>query len=141
MNLFGTTASAAPPLIVPAQFREVLRRPAVAREFFLPVDRARWVGHRYTLGRWAARALRPHNTGVRLQEPHSAGPGLVPEQDTQNDLGKLIESVAELRKVPELSGVVLSRETLVGEQQGTMPGRRIQFGLKCPADGRYLDEK
>jgi hypothetical protein len=113
----------------------------VVREFFLPADRARWVGRRYTLGRWAARALRPHNTGVRLQEPYASGPGQTPEVDTQNDLGKLIASVAELRKVTELAGAVLSRETLVGNQQGTMPGKRIQFGLKCPADGRYLDEK
>jgi hypothetical protein len=141
MKLFGTTSSAAPPLIGQAQFREVLRRANVVREFFLPADRARWVGRRYTLGRWATRAFRPHNTGVRLQEPYASGPGQTPEVDTQHDLGKLIESVAELRKVPELAGVVLSRETLVGNQQGTMPGKRIQFGLNCPADGRYLDEK
>jgi hypothetical protein len=141
MKLFGSTSSAAPPLIGQAQFREVLRRANVVREFFLPADRARWVGRRYSLGRWAARALRPRNTGVRLQEPYACGPGQKPEVDTQNDLGKLVQSVAELRKVPELAGVVLSRESLVGSQQGTMPGKRIQFGLKCPSDGRYLDEK
>jgi hypothetical protein len=113
----------------------------VVREFFLPADRAQWVGRRYTLGRWAARALRPHNIGVRLQEPYASGPSQTPQADTQNDLGKLVRSVAELRKIPELAGVVLSRESLVGIQQGTMPGKRIQFGLECPADGRYLDEK
>ena len=65
MKLFGTTASATVPLIVPAQFRDVLRRPTVAREFFLPVDRARWVGRRYTLGRWAARHGRLNARTVR----------------------------------------------------------------------------
>ncbi|HEY7429011.1 MAG TPA: hypothetical protein VH682_32570, partial [Gemmataceae bacterium] len=141
MKLFGSTSSTAPPPIGQAQFREVLRRANVVREFFLPADRARWDGGTYTLGRWAARALRPHNTGVRLQEPYVSGPGQTREADTQNDLGKLVQSVAELRKVPELAGLVLSRESLVGSQQGTMPGKRIQFGLECPADGRYLDEK
>lgn len=141
MKLFGSTSSAAPPFIGQAQFQEILRRANVVREFFLPADRARWIDRRYTLGRWDARALRPHNTGVRLQEPYASGHGRTPELDTQNDLGKLVRSIAELRKIPELAGVVLSRESLVGSQQGTMPGKRIQFGLECPADGRYLDEK
>jgi hypothetical protein len=121
-------------------FRAVMARPAVAREFFLPVDRAWWDGDRYTLGRWIAKAPRPRLTGVRLQEPRSGAAGSFPERDTQNDLCALVRSVAELRKVPELSGVVLSPEALVGRQQGTIPGQRLVLGLACPADGSYKGE-
>jgi len=80
MLSFRSQAGGSKPAIAEAKFREVMRRPAIAREFFLPIDHAWWDGGSYTLGRWAAKAPRPHNTGVRLQEPRSANPGLLPEK-------------------------------------------------------------
>jgi hypothetical protein len=141
MISFRTQTEGSRPAIAEAQFREVMRRPAIVREFFLPVEHAWWDGGTYTLGRWATQAPRPQNTGVRLQEPRAANPGLLPEKDTQRDLSKLIESVIQLRRVPELSGVVLSNETLVGDQAGATPGKRVQFGLSCPPDGRFKNEE
>jgi hypothetical protein len=141
MKLFPFTSRARRPVIVAAQFQEVMRRSAVARELFLPTDRARWDGGNYTLGRWARRAQRPVNTGVRLHEPLWPNPGQLPEKDTQNDLHALVRSVAELRKIPELSGVVLSSETLVGTQRGAIPGKRLLFGLRCSASGRFKNER
>jgi hypothetical protein len=139
MNLFRSRA--AHPVIVPAQFREAMSRPAVARELFLPTDCAWWDGGNYTLGRTRSRTNHPVTTGVRLQEPRSPSPGLLPERDTQQDLGALVESVAELRKVPELSGVVLSPETVVGKQTGTIRGKRVLFGLYCSGDDRFKSEE
>jgi hypothetical protein len=141
MISFRTKTEGSRPAIAEAQFREVMRRPTIVREFFLPVEHAWWDGGTYTLGRWAAQAPRPQNTGVRLQEPRSANPGLLPEKDTQRDLSKLIESVIQLRRMPELSGVVLSNETLVGDQAGATPGKRVQFGLSCPPNGRFKTEE
>jgi hypothetical protein len=141
MLSFRSQTQGSRPAIAEAPFREVMRRPAIAREFFLPIDHAWWDGGSYTLGRWAAQAPRPHNTGVRLQEPRTSNSGLLPEKDTQRDLSKLIESVVQLRKVPDLSGVVLSNETLVGDQVGATPGKRVQFGLNCPPDGRFKNEE
>jgi hypothetical protein len=141
MLFFRTRTEGSRPAIAEAQFRQVMRRPAIVREFFLPVEHAWWDGGTYTLGRWAAKAPRPRNIGVRLQEPRAASPGLLPEKDTQRDLGKLIETVIQLRRVPELSGVVLSNETLVGDQPGATQGKRVQFGLSCPPDGRFKDEE
>jgi hypothetical protein len=121
-------------------FREAMGRPTVSRELFLPLDRAWWDGGRFTLGKWRLRAPRPSLRGVRLQEPRPANQGPPPERDTQADLLALLGSVAELRRVPELSGLVLSDETLVGSQRGTVPGKRILFGLSCPPGGRFDDE-
>jgi hypothetical protein len=125
------------PAVEPRLFREAMSRPAVARELFLPLEQAWWDGGRFTLGRWAASAPRPSLRGVRLQEaaPDSAGPA--PERDTQGDLCSLVGSVAELRRIPELSGLVLSEETLVGRQKGPVAGKRVLFGLHCPASGRF----
>jgi hypothetical protein len=36
---------------------------------------------------------------------------------------------------------VLSDETLVGSQQGMISGKRVLFGLSCPAGGQFEDEK
>jgi hypothetical protein len=141
MNLFRITARARQPIIVPAQFRDALSRPAVARELFLPIDRARWSGGRYTLGAWLRRSQPPGTTGVRLQEAFTGNPAAHPEKDTQNDLAALVQSVAELRKVPELAGIVLSRETLIGKQHGHIEGKRVKFGLSCPKSGRYWSER
>jgi hypothetical protein len=118
-----------------------MNRPSVSRELFLPLDRAWWDGSRFTLGRWRLRAARPALRGVRLQEPRPANQGPVPERDTQTDLLALIGSVAEMRQVPELAGLVLSEETLVGTQQGTVPGKRVLFGLSCRPGGRFESEE
>jgi len=141
MLLFRSKPDRYRPAIAEAQFRDVLRKPNVARELFLPAEHAWWDGGKYTLGRWISETPPPVNTGVRLQEPRSPSPGLLPERDTQNDLVTLIESIVELRKVPELASVVLSTETLVGKQQGTIVGKRLLFGLFCPGDGRFRSEE
>ena len=59
MISFRFRAPPAGPAVDPQLFREAMGRPAVARELFLPLDRAWWDGGRYTLGRWAAQAPRP----------------------------------------------------------------------------------
>jgi hypothetical protein len=128
------------PPIEPRRFREAMSRPAVARELFLPLEQAWWDGNRFTLGRWAASAARPSLRGVRLQEPAPDSVGPPPERDTQGDLCSLVDSVTELRRNPELSGIVLSEETLIGRQQGPVPGKRVLFGLNCPPGGRYLED-
>src|SRR5438270_1952452 len=140
MISFRFRAPPAGPAVDPQLFREAMGRRAVARELFLPLDRAWWDGGRYTLGRWAAQAPRPRLAGVRLQEPAPAGGGPPPERDTQGDLRALARSVAELRKAPGLAGLVLSEETLAGPQEGATPGKRLLFGLRCPADGRFKGE-
>jgi hypothetical protein len=116
-----------------------MARPAVAREFFLSLDDAWWDGGTFTLGGQAA-TRRPVQRGVRLQEPRPDDAGPPPERDTQADLCGLFGSVAELRKVPELSGLVLSDETLVGEQRGAVPGKRVVFGLRAAPDGGFQAE-
>jgi hypothetical protein len=125
--------------IDPRLFREAMGRPAIARELFLPLDQAWWDGSAFTLGRLNdARA--PVQRGVRLQEPRPQSAGPPPERDTQLDLGALFGSVAELRKVPQLSELVLSQETLIGEQRGSLPGKRVVFGLRSYPNGRFQSE-
>jgi hypothetical protein len=140
MLSFWRRAPVDPAAVDSAAFRNAMNRPAVARELFLPVDRAWWDGSRYTLGRWSAVMRRPTMHGVRLQEPRPAANGTMPERDTQSDLASLVGSVAELRRTPEMAGIVLSDETLVGRQTGRLPGKRAQFGLRCPPDGRFQPE-
>ncbi len=120
----------------PRMFREAMERPAVARELFLPLDRAWWDGGRFTLGRWGAPA--PASRGVRIQEP-KPGTTPAPERDTQADLAALLDSVIELRSVPGLANLVLSQETLIGKQSGAVPGKRVVFGLSCPPGERFAD--
>jgi hypothetical protein len=120
----------------PRRFREAMNRPAIARELFLPLEQAWWDGKRLTLGRQSG-ASRPVGRGVRLQEPRPDDASSPPERDTQADFRALFASVAELRRQPDLSGLVLSEEALIGKESGAVPGKRIQFGLNCPADGRF----
>jgi hypothetical protein len=127
------------PAVDPRLFREAMSRPAVTREFFFPLDQGWWDDGRFTLGRQggvAGTALR----GVRLQEPQPGGANPPPERDTQNDLCALFGSVTELRRVPEFSGMVLSREARIGSQSGTVPGKRVVFGLGCVNGGRFQAE-
>jgi hypothetical protein len=140
MISFRLRASADHPAVDPRLFREAMNRPSIARELFLPLDRAWWDGDRFTLGRWSVSTPRPALRGVRLQVPRSASQGPPPERDTQNDLAALVGSVVELRKVPDLSGLVLSGETLVGKQNGTVPGKRVLFGVSCNRFGRFQAE-
>jgi hypothetical protein len=129
-----------PPAVDVDLFRAVMSQPNVARELFLPLNRAWWDGGRFTLGRLARKIPPPTLTGVRLQEPRSAKQGPPPERDTQGDLSALVGSVVELRRVPEFAAMVLSGETLIGRQKGTVPGKRVQFGLSCAAGGPFQAE-
>jgi hypothetical protein len=133
-------APAGNPAVDPLLFREAMSRPEVARELFLPVELAWWDAGRFTLGRFGRSAPRPSLCGVRLQEPRPSSPGPPPERDTQNDLCALVGSVAELRRIPELAALVLSDEVLVGRQAGAIPGKRVQFGLRCSPNGRFQAE-
>lgn len=127
------------PAIDPRLFREAMSRPAISREFFFPVDQAWWDDGRFTLGRQGgASGLALH--GVRLQEPRPGAANPPPERDTQNDLCALFGSVAELRRVPEFSAMVLSEESRIGSQSGTVPGKRVVFGLNCVSGGRFQAE-
>jgi hypothetical protein len=121
-------------------FRTAMSQPTIARELFLPLNRAWWDGGRFTLGRLARKLPPPSLTGVRLQEPRSAKYGPPPERDTQSDLAALVGSLVELRRVPEFAAMVLSGETFVGRQKGTVPGKRVQFGLSCAAGGPFQAE-
>jgi hypothetical protein len=140
MFSFWRRTPAEPAAVDTTIFRQAMNRPPVARELFLPLDRASWDGGRYTLGRWGGVMRRPTLHGVRLQEPRPAVNGTLPERDTQGDLSALVGSVAELRREPPLAGVVLSEETLVGRQKGSVTGKRAVFGLQCPPDGRFQGE-
>lgn len=130
-------AAADQPVVSPRLFREAMTRPAVARELFLPLDQAWWDGGNFTLGRWGKSVPRPTTRGVRLQEPGVGKSGPPPERDTQTDLCSVVDSVTELRRVPELMGLVLSSETLVGRQEGAIPGKRLLFGLRCLPNDRF----
>jgi hypothetical protein len=129
-----------PPAVNVDLFRAVMSQPAVARELFLPLNRAWWDGGRFTLGRLARKFPPPTLSGVRLQEPRSAKQGPPPERDTQSDLSALVGSLVELRRVPEFAAMVLSGEMLIGRQKGTVPGKRVQFGLSCAAGGPFQAE-
>jgi hypothetical protein len=128
------------PPVEPRLFREAMSRPAVARVLFLPLDQAWWDGDRFTLGKWTSSAPRPSQRGVRLQECHSNGHGPPAERDTQGDLCTLIDSVTELRRTRELAGLVLSDETMIGEQSGALAGKRVLFGLNRPAQIRFQED-
>jgi hypothetical protein len=129
-----------PPAVDVALFRAVMSQPTIARELFLPLNRAWWDGGRFTLGRLARKIPPPTLSGVRLQEPRSAKQGPPPERDTQGDLSALVGSLVELRRVPEFAAMVLSGETFIGRQKGTVPGKRVQFGLRCAPGGPFQAE-
>jgi len=116
-----------------------MNRPSIVRELFLPMDQAWWDGERFTLGAYSG-GVRPGQRGVRLQEPGPESAGASTEKDTQRDFCALFDSVAELRRVPELGELVLSEETRVGEQSGAVPGKRAMFGLQCGQGGRFQAE-
>jgi serine/threonine protein kinase len=118
-------------------FAEALNRPAlaVAREFFLPLTRALWGNEYYTLGKGDRSSVRPTISGLRAQEPDPNRGDLFREKVVQEDLHRLVLSLIQLRKHPDLAGVVLSREVLIGQDPGTPGCKRLIFGLWRPADG------
>jgi len=120
------------------RFHELMSRPAVARELFLPDDRARWDGENYTLGRGARPS--PTINGLRIQEPDPNQQDDFREKACQEDLARIVRSLMELRKEPSLGGLVLSGETLIGHDAGQKGCKRVLFGMACPADGRFRDE-
>ncbi|MDW8267147.1 MAG: vWA domain-containing protein [Gemmataceae bacterium] len=125
--------------IDPGVFQEVLNRPTIAKEFFLPLERAGWEGEVYTLGR--GQPLRPSISGVRLQEPDRNKQDSAREKACQIDLTALVKSIMEMRRTTALAGVVLSPEVQVG-RDASQPGcKRIIFGLACPADGRFKSDE
>ena len=120
-------------------FREVLFRPSVAREFFLPFEHARWEGDTYTLAGANQRLVRPDFAGLRLQAAEPNDPNQVIERQCQNDLRKLVSTVREIRQDKALSGVVISNELVLGRQPDS-PCRRVIFGLYRPTDDRFRDD-
>lgn len=119
------------------KFREILFRPSVAREFFLPYELARWDGESYTLG--AAKFPGSQISGVRLQAADPNDPNHRAEAECQSDLQKLVVSLGEIRQEKTLAGAVLSKEVLLDNQAGS-DCKRVRFGMFLPSDGRFLDD-
>jgi hypothetical protein len=134
----NTQPQRSPPAIDPGAFQGILNRPSVAKELFLPGERAGWEGDVYTFGR--GEPLRPRISGVRLQEPDRNKQDSGREKACQADLTALVRSVVEMRKTPPLAGVVLSREVVVGRDASQPDCKRVIFGLTCPADGRFKND-
>jgi len=133
----SSAGSSQPPLDIHV-LRRLLQNPAISRELFLPVERCRWDGQRYTLGEGGAGKAPGQYTGVRLVEPDASNRDKAREKTTQTDLVGLIKSVMELRKSPQLAGVALSSEMIVGRDPGGT--QRARFGLYLPPDGRFKNE-
>lgn len=112
-------------------FARILSRPQIAGAFFLPIDRARWIGDCYTLGPDAAPLAKGQFAGVRLRAPDPSNIDAAPARQVQGDLTELVRSVKELRKHPDLAGVVLSSEIVVARDNSGVA--RARFGLRSPS--------
>ena len=131
-----------PPPLGDEVFRDLLDRPSVAREMFLPFGRARWMGPRYTLGRGERRSQMPTVSGVRIQEPDPNNVDIHREKGCQRDLITLVRSVVELRKTPQLSNLVLGdyRDGLVSDDAGEAHRKRVLFPLYCASGDLFQNE-
>jgi hypothetical protein len=118
-------------------FKDALSCPTVAREFFLPDDRASWEGESYSLGQGDRCSILPTISGLRLQEPDPNRVDPYREKIVQEDMVRLVRSLMEVRKTLPLAGTVLSSEVLIGRDASDSRCRRAIFGLTCPVDGRF----
>ena len=123
-----------------APFREVIDRPNVAKELFLPESRASWVMDRYTLGKGDRSSIKPSICGVRLQERDPNQVRGFRETAVQSDFRRLVQSVSEVRKHEPFAGTVLSEEHLLGVDTGIASCKRVVFGLACPENGQFKDD-
>ena len=113
-----------------------LQKQNINRELFLPLERSRWDGQKLTLGPNAdTRDIKSQFVGVRIQTPDPQNMDRSKEQSVQNDLVSLVKSVQELRKNPELAGMVLSKEQLIGKDTGKTA--RARFGLVSPPNSQF----
>ena len=126
-----------------ASFQEILDRPSVEKEVFLPDTLACWELNKvrrdadqagfdvkYTLGKSDRKRATPTIVGVRLQERDPNEGKSFRERSVQSDLVRLVQSVDEIRRQPRLEGTVLSDEWGVG--QGSRPAM-VQTGPIRPA--------
>lgn len=121
-------------------FREIIDRPNVAKEFFLPENRASWVMERYTLGKGDRSSIKPSISGVRLQERDPNQVRGFRETAVQSDFRRLVQSVSEVRKHEPFVGTVLSDEHVLGVDPGIAACKRVVFGLACPDNGQFRDD-
>lgn len=121
----------------PSKFRDLMQRSGSGKELLLPDENARWEGNRYTLDR-TRRVPSPTIKGVRLQEPDPNHPASFPERACQEDLANLLRSLTALRADPNLSGLVLSDETLMARDASQTGCRRVLFGLR--RDNQFREE-
>jgi len=119
-------------------FSRMLSKPAIAGSFFLPIDRAQWIGDSYTLGKQTAPLPKGQFVGARLQVPDPRNLDASRAQYVQGDLTELVKSVAELRKNPTLASAVLSPEIIISRDHSGVA--RARFGLKCPASGAFRND-
>ncbi len=126
---------------IPIPLEKVLARPDVASELFFPIDRASWRERkrRYFVKRGDRRGVRSTIGGVRFQSSEHAEPGTSAVTDCQNDVVRLVRSLALIRKVPDLAEAVLSKDVLLNRQLGRPEGRRAKFGLFIPINGKFRD--
>jgi hypothetical protein len=127
---------------IPAQLEKVLGQPDVASELFFPIDRASWRERkrRYFVKCRDRRIVRSTIGGVRFQCSERAEPGTSAVTDCQNDLVRLVRSLAIMRQDPELAEAVLSKDVLLHRQLGKAEGKRAKFGLLVPNNGRFRDD-
>ena len=129
------------PPIDSERFKCLVQSAELATEFFLPLDRASWQGDRYTLGTGGSGGVGSQIVGVRLQAPDPANQDTSLERNCQEDVFRLVKSIRRLRQTPELAGAVLSKEFVVSRQSGNGSGKRVRFGLHCPANGRFASDE
>jgi fibronectin type 3 domain-containing protein len=120
------------------QFVKLLTAPGVFAGGFLPFERAEWRGDRYSLGKAAGKTPKDLFDGVRLQAADPRNIDRSRERAVQHDLSSVVKSLERLRSHPELAGVVLSPEMIVGRDPAGVS--RVRFGLANPANGAFRSE-
>ncbi len=78
--------------------------------------------------------------GVRFQSGERSEPGTGAVTDCQTDVVRLVQSLAIIRRDPELAQAVLSKDVLLHRQLGRAGVKRAKFGLFIPVDGRFRDD-
>ena len=119
-------------------FAKLLTAPGVFAGGFLPFERAEWRGDRYSLGKAAGKTPKDLFDGVRLQVADPRNIDRSRERAVQHDLSSVVKSLERLRSHPELAGVVLSPEMIVGRDPAKVS--RVRFGLANPANGAFTNE-